>query len=180
MADLDLLRTRWEVVVAGWADAMARAAALPPEALDEQVDGEWSFAQTLRHLIFATDAWLRRPVLRLPEPFWSAALPHTECPDAEVEPFGIDRAATPGWDAIVATRAERQDLVGRYLASITAAELDEHLAPGAPPPDLGADSDVLTAERCLRVIVSEEESHLGYATRDLAVLEPRVSGDAPG
>ena len=36
---------------------------LPAAALDQQVSEEWSFAQTLRHLVFITDAWASRTVL---------------------------------------------------------------------------------------------------------------------
>jgi hypothetical protein len=37
--------------------------ALDPALLHESVAGEWSFTETLRHLVFATDAWVRRAVL---------------------------------------------------------------------------------------------------------------------
>ena len=36
---------------------------LPEGAVDAQVDDEWSFAQTLRHLVMATDIWLGRAIL---------------------------------------------------------------------------------------------------------------------
>ena len=36
---------------------------------DESVDNEWSFAQTLRHLVLATDGWLGRAILRRERPF---------------------------------------------------------------------------------------------------------------
>ena len=32
------------------------------------VAGEWSFAQTLRHLVLATDTWLRRSVQEIEQP----------------------------------------------------------------------------------------------------------------
>jgi hypothetical protein len=35
---------------------------------DVSVGGEWSFAQTLRHLILATDAWLGR-AMEIEQPF---------------------------------------------------------------------------------------------------------------
>jgi DinB superfamily len=31
--------------------------------LHESVGGEWSFIETLRHLVFATDSWIRRAIL---------------------------------------------------------------------------------------------------------------------
>jgi len=36
---------------------------MPPGTVDRRVGGEWSFAQTLRHLVMATDTWLGKPVL---------------------------------------------------------------------------------------------------------------------
>jgi len=41
-----------------------RARLLPPDLLHESVDGEWSFIETLRHLVFATDSWIRRVIHR--------------------------------------------------------------------------------------------------------------------
>ena len=38
---------------------------MPAGSVDASVDGEWSFAQTLRHLILATDTWLARGILEL-------------------------------------------------------------------------------------------------------------------
>ena len=38
--------------------------ALTPGSVDVSVAGEWSFAQTLRHLILATDLWLGSAVLQ--------------------------------------------------------------------------------------------------------------------
>ena len=42
-----------------WSGTVARARKLPEPVLHEQVDGEWSFVQTHRHLVLATDCWLR-------------------------------------------------------------------------------------------------------------------------
>ena len=46
-----------------WSATKARAAALDEATLHERVDGEWSFLETLRHLIFVTDAWISGIVL---------------------------------------------------------------------------------------------------------------------
>lgn len=56
-------REAWRVVQRGWPAAIARARRLEPALLHERVDGEWSFVETLRHLVFATDAWVRRALL---------------------------------------------------------------------------------------------------------------------
>ena len=46
-----------------------RARALDPAALHESVDGEWSFTETLRHLSYATAAWLHRAIQGDPSPW---------------------------------------------------------------------------------------------------------------
>jgi hypothetical protein len=49
-------REAWEVLERLWGQSVERARRLPPELLHESVDGEWSFIETLRHLVFVTDA----------------------------------------------------------------------------------------------------------------------------
>src|SRR3954469_19125238 len=61
--DPDGFRTAWSIVERRWDETVARARRLPPERLHESVAGEWSFIETLRHLAFATDAWVRRAIL---------------------------------------------------------------------------------------------------------------------
>ena len=46
-----------------------RGAALDEALLHERVDGEWSFIETLRHLCYATDAWVNRVYLGDPDPW---------------------------------------------------------------------------------------------------------------
>ena len=58
--DAEGFRTAWQVLERRWSETVERARALDPELLHESVDGEWSFIETLRHLPFATDAWIRR------------------------------------------------------------------------------------------------------------------------
>lgn len=57
------VRALWGTIERLWALAVERAGRLPATALDQQVNEEWSFAQTLRHLVFITDAWASRTVL---------------------------------------------------------------------------------------------------------------------
>jgi hypothetical protein len=51
-----------------WGGTVERARRLPPALLHESVDGEWSYIETLRHLVFATDARIRRAILGDPAP----------------------------------------------------------------------------------------------------------------
>lgn len=55
-----LLPAACGILEALWARTVERARRLPPELLHESVDGEWSFIETFRHLVFATGSWIRR------------------------------------------------------------------------------------------------------------------------
>ena len=61
-------RAAWDVVERLWGGTVERARRLDPALLHESVGGEWSFVETLRHLVFATDAWSRRAILGDPSP----------------------------------------------------------------------------------------------------------------
>jgi hypothetical protein len=52
-----------------WAVMLERAAAMSAGGVDISVEGEWSFAQTLRHLLLATDMWLGQGIMELKQPF---------------------------------------------------------------------------------------------------------------
>ena len=62
------LREAWAAIEGTWDTTMARASSLPVGSVDVSVGGEWSFAQTLRHLVMATDVWLRKAILRVEQP----------------------------------------------------------------------------------------------------------------
>jgi len=149
-----------------------RASKMPPELLHERVDGEWSFIETLRHLVFATDAWVSRAVRGDPAPFHPLGLPHTEMGDLPGVPNDPD--ARPSLDEILAVRAERMSTVRDVLAALTDERLAGHTepvdAPGYPEPQSYA------VQRCLRAILNEEWHHRLFAERDLDVLERRRTG----
>src|SRR4051812_30002541 len=60
------LREGWLAVQTAWQETVAST---PPNLVDAHVEDEWSLAQTLRHLVLATDAWLRGGIQRVPQPF---------------------------------------------------------------------------------------------------------------
>ncbi len=62
-------REAWDIIERLWGETVERARYLQPGLLHESVDGEWSFIETLRHLAFATDAWIRRAILGDPSPW---------------------------------------------------------------------------------------------------------------
>ena len=57
------IRSAWSLIAAEWAALADRAARLDPTLLLESVNGEWSYRDTLRHLVFAIDKWFCWPIL---------------------------------------------------------------------------------------------------------------------
>jgi DinB superfamily len=169
-SDADGFRRAWNVVVRRWDAAVDRARALPEDLLHERVDGEWSFIETLRHLVFATDAWVLRAVLGDPAPYHPLGLAHSEMPsDTPAVPRDAD--ARPSLQEILAVRTLRMATVTRVLDELTDDQLETMtqpvLEPGYP------ESESFPVRRCLGAVVNEEWLHREYAERDLAVLEGR-------
>ncbi|GHH39856.1 DinB family protein [Lentzea cavernae] len=163
----DALRSAWDKVEAAWAAAVERVAGMPPGTEDVRVDGEWSFAQTLRHLVMATDTWLGGAVLEIEHPYHPLGLPN-----AEYETDGYDLAVfssgTPSYADVLEVRAGRVAMVRDFLAGATEADLAVvRKNPWNPEHPESASS-------CLHTILEEEWEHLRYATRDLDTIAARV------
>src|SRR5581483_9287626 len=62
---VEQLRTAFDTVDDFWAPVIERAGKLSREKQHERVDGEYSFVETLRHLVFALDSWITRIVLQV-------------------------------------------------------------------------------------------------------------------
>jgi uncharacterized damage-inducible protein DinB len=170
--DADGFRRAWEVVGRRWDAAVDAARALPQERLHERVDGEWSFIETLRHLAFATDAWVRRAILGDPSPWHPLDLPWDEMPDTPGVPR--DRQARPSLEEVLALRRDRMAGVRTVIAGLTdevlASETDPVDGPGWPPPQSFPVRD------CLLVVLNEEWHHRQFAERDLEVLVAQARG----
>ena len=165
--DADGFRVAWAILERLWAGTVERARTFPEEDLHRGVDDEWSFIQTLRHLNFASAAWIGRLVLGDPSPWHPLDLPWDDAPGWEGIPW--DREARPSLDAVLAVRAERQAMVRELLASLTDERLGTKVSctgPGWPPPD----HEFELAEP-LRVVLNEEWEHRLYAERDLTTLQ---------
>ena len=124
------------------------------------VDGEWSFAQTLRHLVMATDTWLGRAVLEQERPYHPLGMPNaeyaTDGEDMSVFPAAA-AGTTPPYAEVLAARAERVAMVREHLAGLDADALTVlRRNPWAP-------QHQETTLSCLRTIVHEEWEHLRYA-----------------
>ena len=101
-----------------WDAAVQRAGALPEDVLHERVDGEWSFMESLRLLVMASDAWVLRAVLGDPAPYHPLGLAHTEMP-ADTPGGPHDWDARPSLDESVAVRSDRMATVARVVGELT-------------------------------------------------------------
>ena len=168
-------REAWDVLERLWAGTVARARTFPADQLHERVDGEWSFIETQRHLVFATDAWVCRALLGEPEPWDALDLPHDDMPDSP--PVPRDRDARPSLDEVLALRADRTATVRRVVDGLTdealAGTTEPVTAPGYPEPESYA------VTRILRTILNEEWQHRLYAERDLDALAAGAGDPAP-
>jgi hypothetical protein len=162
-------REAWDILERLWGGTVDRARRLPPELLQESADGEWSFIETLRHLVFATDAWVRRAILGDPSPWDPLDLPWDEMPDTPGVPR--DRDARPSLDVVLELRRDRMATVRQVIEGLTDASLDDRTepveGPGWPPPHS------FPVRKCLLVTLNEEWEHRLYAERDLSALQAR-------
>jgi hypothetical protein len=154
------LREGWVAVQAAWQKTVADT---PPDLVDSHVEDEWSLAQTLRHLILATDAWLRGGVLRMKQPFHEIGQIFTGAAQMGFD-MSIFRVDPLTYEEILEVRAERQQQVTDFLSTVT----EESLAEERDDP-WGGDWHPSVGD-CIRVILEEEWAHLRYIRRDLARL----------
>lgn len=161
--DPDGLRAAWAMVESTWAATLERVAAMPQGTVDVSVAGEWSFAQTLRHLVLATDLWLNQAIRELDAPYHPLGLagPYAADEGLDVSAFTTD---TPSYAEVLEARASRVAMVRDHLATVTAADLEVmRTNPWAP-------QRRQTTLSCLHVILAEEWEHHRYAVRDLEAL----------
>ena len=158
------IRAAWAAIEETWAATVEQARALPEELLHERVDQEWSFIETLRHLLHASDKWLGYPVLEEDEPYH----PLGYGPAGEDETgTGLTVDADPSLEEVLEPRLARMATMRELVAGITDADLDRLCARTPVGNDPEADYPV---RRCLKVVLAEEAEHHRYAVRDLAVL----------
>jgi len=164
-------RQAWDVIERLWGETVERARRLNPDLLHESVGGEWSFTETLRHLAFATDSWIRRAILGDPSPWDPLDLPWDEMPDTPGVPR--DRDARPSLDVVLELRRDRMSTVREVLDGLTNESLDGHTEPVEGPG--WPESRSYPVRECLLCILNEEWEHRLYAERDLDALEARTA-----
>jgi hypothetical protein len=165
-ADSDGLRAAWAALERTWAATLERVATMPAGTVDVSVDGEWSFAQTLRHLVLATDTWLRRAVLQVNQPYHPLGLVDASAADEGFD-MSVFAPGTPSYAEVLEARAGRVAMVRDFLAGVSAQELE---ATRKNPHDPQYQETTLS---CLHVIFEEEWEHHRYAVRDLDAIEAK-------
>lgn len=162
------LTAAWSLIEAIWRDAVERARRLPEAQWYERVDGEWSFVETLRHLIMATDRWLLAMVRGEAAPFhpWGIAPSDVHGEASDTVPL-----TSPSLDEVLEVRRGRMGEVRKTIEACTPEELARTCG---PPVDGSGRSDEYTVLDCLHVILDEEWEHNHYATRDLDILASRL------
>jgi hypothetical protein len=164
--DPDGLRDAWATLERTWAATLERAAAMPAGTVDVSVGGEWSFAQTLRHLVLATDMWLGRAVLETEQPFHPIGQLHTGTEDAGVD-TSIFATVAPSYAEVLEVRAGRVAMVRDFLATVT----PEVLAATRRNPHTPEHPETVLS--CLHVVLEEEWEHHRYTVRDLDAIEAK-------
>jgi hypothetical protein len=145
-----------DAVAAAWSETIDAARRLEGPQRHESVDGEWSFVETLRHLVFGIDKWFTQPVLS--EDFDPIGLPNTGSIDFDWP--GIDRSASPSFDDAVDVYCERMASVRAFVAGSPALDRSVDVLENGP-------TSVLD---CIHVVLEEGFEHLRYARRDLERL----------
>jgi DinB superfamily/Pentapeptide repeats (8 copies) len=151
-----------------WTATVERLGVMPNGSEHRRVAGEWSAVQTLRHLVFVHDSWFRRCCLGSTWSFTSIGLASPFVPDQAEQ--GLDQAADPSLEQVLAVRAEQAVELERWLATVTADDLSVDApvpaGPGWPPYAKG--KSVL---QCVHVVLNEEWEHHGFCVRDLALID---------
>jgi hypothetical protein len=153
------MRVAWATLEDEWEKTVSRARALPEAKLHEAVNGEFTFVQTLRHLVFAMDKWFTSPLLD--EPFDPIGLPNTGSLNFPWP--GLDYDLTPSVSEALAVRADRAARFRDYLASLASGDLTR-------PIDV-LENGINPLQDCIWTVFEEEFWHNRYALRDLEQLE---------
>jgi hypothetical protein len=160
------LREAWAALEHTWAATLERVAAMPAGTVDVSVGGEWSFAQTLRHLVLATDMWLGKAILEIEQPFHPIGQTDTGTEDDGFD-TSIFTTVTPSYAEVLEVRAGRVAMVRDFLATVTPDQL------AATRRNPHAPEHPETVLSCLHVILEEEWEHHRYAVRDLETIESK-------
>ncbi|WP_433292072.1 DinB family protein [Actinoplanes sp. CA-030573] len=166
-------REAWATVERLWAGTVARARRLDPALLHESVNGEWSFIETLRHLVLVHDGWIARTLRGEPAPFDPLGLPWDDPDPDRALPPGLtrDREARPSLDTVLKLRDDRIAAARDLIDALTDETLDARTEPNQV--DGWPESNAYRVRNVLLHVLGEEWAHHRYATRDLDALAAR-------
>ncbi len=157
--DVDGMRTTWTALARQWDSTIERARDRDDEHVHTSVDGEWSLAQTLRHLVFAMDKWFSVPILG-DTSFHPIGMPNSGSVDFDWP--GLDRNASPTFEEILEVRDGRVARLRNYLVTLQPSDFPREV-------DI-LENGVTPLKDCIGVVFEEEFEHNRYAVRDLAKL----------
>jgi hypothetical protein len=152
------LLATWDELERAWASTIEQARRLTDAQRRESVNGEWSFLETLRHLVFAIDKWFTVPLA-------GGSFDPIGIPNSGSAGFpwpGLDPGADPSFDEVLSVRADRSARFRSYLETVT----DDEIARQVEVLENGTASVI----ECLYTVFEEEFAHHRYALRDLASL----------
>ena len=160
-----------------WDETLRRAELLPEPMRHERVDDEWSIVETLRHLVFADDCWIRRQYRETDDPFHPLGVPPTDCAAEERDGLRLDEAASPTYGEVREIFDERRGRLRQLLGGLSSDDLARPRT-AVIAPMWGEETH--PGGECLRVLLEEYCSHRRYAERDLDVLERRREAGSEG
>ena len=151
----DRMREGWHAFVAEWERTIERAQGLTEGERHASINGEWSFVETIRHLVFATDKWFTVPILG--GSFHPIGLPNSGSTDFGWP--GLGAAPDPTFDGAIAAWRDRAHRLGNHLDDIEPAALSAEV--------LVLENGPTAVHDCIGIVFEEHFQHLRYARRDL-------------
>jgi hypothetical protein len=167
--DLGEVREGLQIVEDQLGATVRRAAALSEELRNRRVEGEWSAVETLRHLVFVVDLYVRRQVMGLGvDAYHPIGLPPSHMPPS-LPGAEIDVELRPSFEEAVTVWEGRLADVRDLLLQSSPAEADATRpidVPGFPPL-----KETIPLRRAVGVVLREAWAHNRYMERDLSAIE---------
>ena len=160
------IQDAWSAIQQAWEHTLARAATLDEEVLDASVNGEFSFLQTLRHLVLALDTWVGHMLDDPPSDWHPWGQPFTGLPPEAVAEMGLDVDAAPTLAEVTDVLRGRWARLDAHVAALTDDSLDDVISAQADPERFVTE----TRRHCVKVLLNEHTEHRRYAVRDLDAM----------
>ena len=164
----DELRAAWTTVQGLWEQTLGEASSRREVVLHERVEGEWSFVDTLRHLVFAVDCWVGRMLTESDRPFDPLGLPPSDHDRAQLPAMGLDPDREVALDVVVPVLRRQWEAVREAFAEVEDVDLEQPRTARVVPGEV----ETVTVRHCLRVVLNEHAQHRRFAVRDLRALPP--------